>query len=332
VLLRKGYSYIRGHCGWDTVTLLYGAEVGEGEEHRVAHTLFKSPEVVGSEIGFLYPPVGKEDIYLRIIDSTTRTWLPMCGGMSQVIGLATATTSLGKYFRLNRGKDSCLIRVQTDSDVIPIELSFSGNRVSEIRTHMTNYAQFLYEKGVQRVMVNGIPAMKVGYFLIFNMEDLRKTYPNIEFGHRRPGPHMNLLGEIQQEYLNRNNSKESTLYSMIYDLCPKKDVDAKIFTRFFRGRMKAPPTQMEAQCGTGTIAVGIAMAENGELPFKGDKGTIHFEWGNHQLTRDPYGIKKSVLDIKIKGDCILQASFAHNVVEILSEGTLYLPFFKRTLF
>lgn len=78
---------------------------------------------------------------------------------------------------------------------------------------------------------------------------------------------MELLGEIQQEYLREQGIDAATLYSMIYDLHPEDGGDARLFTRFFKGKGVPQSSPMEAQCGTGTVAVGIAMAEKGELPL-----------------------------------------------------------------
>ena len=114
-------QFVKGHCGWDSVTLLYGEDIPRGEEHRIAHTLLEQPCSGGVEIGFMYPPEDEGDIRLRIIDSTTRTWLPMCGGMSQVIGLAAFTTWIGERFNIEKRHPSTLINVETDSGLVPIE-------------------------------------------------------------------------------------------------------------------------------------------------------------------------------------------------------------------
>jgi hypothetical protein len=329
---QEAYQYIKGHCGWDSVTLLYGEEIPAGEEHRIAHALLEPPCSAGVEIGFMYPPEGEENIRLRVIDSTTRTWLPMCGGMSQVIGLAAFTTSMQEKFKIKKRLPATRVDVQTDSGLVPIEVNFDGDRISRVTTHMADYARFLYQDGVRPVIVRGIPAMKVGYFLVFKMDDLKGAYPDVEFGHRRPGAHMELLGEIQQEYLREQGIDAATLYSMIYDLHPEDGGDARIFTRFFKGKGVPQSSPMEAQCGTGTVAVGIAMAEKGELPFSGARGQVVFEWGSRRLTPDPYGARKSFLDIKLEKGRLDWAGFGHNVVELLSVGTVYLPSFEHKLF
>ena len=314
------------------MTLLYGNEIPEGQEHRIAQTLFEPPCRGGVEIGYLYPPEQEEDIRLRIIDSTTKTWLPMCGGMSQVIGLAVFSTPIHEKFNIIKRMPVTRIHLRSDSGVIPVDIEFKGGTIHRITTHMPEYARFLYDNGVWPVSIRGIPAMKVGYFLVFKMDDLKKAYPGVEFGHRRPGIHLEILGDIQHEYLQTHCPGVSTLYSMIYDHCPEADGDARIFTRFFKGKGVSQSTPLEVQCGTGTIAVGIAMAEKGELPFTGDRCDLTFEWGSKSLTTDPYGMRKSVMSVKMENGRIAWAAFSHNIVELQSMGRVYLPSFTQSFY
>lgn len=329
---QEAYTYVKGHCGWDAVTLLFGDEIPAGEEHRIANTLFAPPCTGGIEIGFMYPPEHDEDIRLRIIDSTTKTWLPMCGGMSQVIGLAAFQTDIQTRFALQKTGVQRRVNVQTDSGLVPIDITFDGNRPGRIDTQMPEYSDFLYRDGVSEVTVEGIPAIKVGYFLIFKLDDLQKAYPQAEFRHRGPGSDLELLGEIQMRYLRDQDLKCSTLYSMIYDLHPEEDGQARIFTRFFRGKGVPQATLLEAQCGTGTIAVGIAMAERNELPFSGNSGEVLFEWGSQNHTTDPYGLRKSILKLELDHQKVINTSFSHNIVELQSQGKVYLPNFTHRLF
>ena len=329
---QEAYTYIKGHCGWDSVTLLYGEQVPEEQEHRVAHTLMSPPCHGGIEIGFMYPPGGDEDIRLRIIDSTTKTWLPMCGGMSQVIGLAAFQTSIQEHFQLRRGNSKACIKVLTDSGLVPLDIRFDQGRPSQILTRMPDFTSYLYRDGVEELEVLKIPAVKVGYFLIFKLDDLQKAYPQAEFRHRGPGSDLDLLGQIQSAYIADQRLEANTLYSMIYDLCPETDGDARIFTRFFKGKGIPQATSFEAQCGTGTIAVGLAMAKRKELPFSGSRGQIIYEWGSKSMTLDPYGLRKSILHMELEGNLVKEAAFSHNVVELQSEGTVYLPSFSHTLY
>ncbi len=74
------------------------------------------------------------------------------------------------------------------------------------------------------------------------------------------------------------------------------------------------------------------MAEQGELPFSGDRGKIVFEWGSQRLTYDPYGVRKSIVHLNLSGKRAIAAAFSHNVVELQSVGKVYLPSFEAKLF
>jgi hypothetical protein len=329
---QESYSFIKGHCGWDSVTLLFGEEVPKGEEHRIANTLLDPPCTSGFEIGFLYPPEKGEDIRLRIIDSTTRTWLPMCGGMSQVIGIATFQTQIHSQFKIEKKLPKTTIKIGTDSGIVPIDITFDGNQIRRVRSQMGEYIRFLYKEGVEPVDICGVPAMKVGYFLVFKLDDLNRLRPDVEFRHRGEGPGLRFLRTLQSEYLKMDGKEGSTLYSMIYDLNREEGGRANIYTRIFRGKDIPQQTLMEAQCGTGTIAVGLAMAERDEIEFQGQCARVIFEWGKSEFTVDPYGVRKSVLDLKRDGLRISWGAFSHSVVELQSSGTLHLPAFRDSLF
>ncbi len=78
--MNNSFRFVKGHCGWDTVTLVVGEEVPEGKEVETALKILDPPINGGIEVGFMYRPRAQGDIRLRIVDSMRRTWLPMCGG------------------------------------------------------------------------------------------------------------------------------------------------------------------------------------------------------------------------------------------------------------
>jgi len=190
----KGISFVKGHCGWDIVTLLVGEQIPPGKEIETALKIISPPVSGGIEVGFMYQTDEGEDIRLRIVDSTMK----------------------------------------------------------------------------------------------------------------------------QQDI-------EEGLYSILYDLNAEGPGQARAFSRFYEKTPSAISMPWEFQCGTGTVAVGIAMAEQGKLPFKGDKGKVVFEWGSQKLTPDSYGIRTSELNIVLEEKQIVSASFSHSVIEILCEGQLTVP-------
>ncbi len=123
-----------------------------------------------------------------------------------------------------------------------------------ITTHLPDYVDYLYKDGVRPVNIGKIPAMKVGYFLVFKMADLIQAHPGMEFGHRRSGPALDLLGEIQMAYMKKENITAPTLYSMIYDHHPEKGQCKDIYP-LFQGARGSPvlslggPVRHRVCCG-----------------------------------------------------------------------------------
>jgi len=327
--MQENYDFIRGHCGWDSVTLLYGEQIPKGREHEIALSLLFPPSFGGAEVGFLYKPKNCEDIRLRIIDSTTRTWLPMCGGMSQVIGKAAIETKLKDYFNIKIQEPFTTVNVQTDSGLVPIEIEVSDGVVKKVTTNMSYYAGYLYKEGVKRVNILGVDAVKVGYFLIINIDDLKKKYPKYDFRFRGLGSQWEALRDIQAKYLIQEGIDEPALYCMLYDMHPEGEGDARIFTRFYRedAKPRFDPYELniEGQCGTGTIAVGLAMVEKGDIKVKDGLANILFELGSKYISKDPYGLRTTLLKMNIQNKKIIKASFSHSVIELLATGKIYLP-------
>lgn len=328
--MQESYNFVRGHCGWDSVTLLYGEQIPKGRECEIALSILHPPLFGGAEVGFLYKPEKSEDIKLRIIDWTTRTWLPMCGGMSQVIGKAAIETELKDYFNIDVEEPVTTINVQTDSCLVPILVEVSGGEAKKTTTNMSYYVEYLYKEGVKLVKVLGVDAVKVGYFLIINMDDLKEKYTNCDFRYDGPGPEWNALREVQEVYMQQEGIDEPALYSMLYDMHPEGGGDARIFTRFYR--VNAQPqvdqyklTYHEPQCGTGTIATCLAMVENGDIRIKDGSVDVIFELGSKSISKDPYGLKKTFVKMNLKKGKVNYASFSHSVIELLATGRLYLP-------
>jgi hypothetical protein len=116
---------------------------------------------------------------------------------------------------------------------------------------------------------------------------------------------------------------------MVYDMHPEGGGDARIFTRFYREDAKPEVDpyglNIEGQCGTGTIAVGLAMVERGDVKIKDGSVNLVFEWGSKSISKDPYGLRTSLLKMNIKKGKVVSASFSHSVVELLATGKIYIP-------
>ena len=108
-------DFVKGHCGWDTVTLVRASQIARDQELEVALKILDAPVNGGLEVGFLGPGEQTDEIRLRMVESTTRTWTAMCGGMTQVIGKALVETFFRDLFKMDITQPKLFVKLMTDS-------------------------------------------------------------------------------------------------------------------------------------------------------------------------------------------------------------------------
>jgi hypothetical protein len=312
--------FVKGHCGWDTVTLIPAGTIPPSRELDAALRILAAPMQGGLEVGYLARGERPDELRLRIADSTARDWISMCGGMTQVIGKALIESTFRERFGIDVAQSKRTIRLITDSSVVPIEIESDGDRMTLTTTVMDGYAAFLYSLGVRPVTLRGVEGFDVGDFVVFDIVELEKRHPTLDFTRRDPGPHLEIVNDLLREYQRYRRATTGVL-GMLYDARPEGPGKFRVFPRFLGEGMAAASIPYEFQCGTGTVAVGIALVAQGLA----ESGEVLLEWGSAKSTPDPYGIRTSRLTLGVQGGRVTAASFSHSVVEILADGTLFLP-------
>ncbi len=66
---------------------------------------------------------------------------------------------------------------------------------------------------------------------------------------------------------------------MLYDDRPEGPGQYRAFPRFYSDDLAAARIPWEFQCGTGGIAIAMALAHEGRLPFDSGAGRAVLEWG-----------------------------------------------------
>jgi hypothetical protein len=317
-------DFVKGHCGWDTVTLIPAGHIAPEQELEAALKILDAPVNGGLEVGFMGTGERADEIRLRMVESTTRTWTAMCGGMTQVIGKALVETFFRNHFNVDVSGPTLIVKLVTDSGVIPIEIDVEDGHVRRTTTVMDDYAAFVYRRGVAPLDLNGVHTLAVDDLIIMDVRALEYRYPGVEFARRDAGPHLEIVNAILRAFQQHRDAPYGVL-GMMYDDRPEGPGQFRLFPRFFSADFSAASIPFEFQCGTGTVAVAVALAYNKRLPFDGPEGRIVFEWGSQRMTPDPYGIRTSLLDVGLSDGRVSTARFSHSVVEILAEGTLVLP-------
>lgn len=322
-----GITFVKGHCGWDTVTLLHEGCVAPELERDSALRILDAPLLGGLEVGYLGKTDRRNELRLRVMANTQRDWIPMCGGMTQVIGKALVETSLRKLVDLEPGATQLTVHLVTDSGTIPVEVGIENDRAVRITTVMDGYAAFLYSRGVEPVVLEGIEALDLSEYLVFDIETLERVHPGVEFRTRREGEGIEIVHNLLRAY-RKHRGLQTGVSAMMYERGGEGPGQFRVYPRFYSDDEAAARVPFEFQCGTGTVAVGLALAHNGLLPTARRDVHLILEWGSQRVTPDPYGIRISHLDASVAGTRVTRARFSHSVVEILAEGTLTLPGYR----
>lgn len=318
-------DFVKGHCGWDTLTLIPEGQIPAGRELEAALKILDAPVSGGLEVGFVGRGERPHEVRLRMADSTSRNWIPMCGGMTQVIGKALVETFFRERFDVDASLPERRFELITPSGVMSIRVEIEAGKAKRVKTVMDDFASYLYGLGVQPMTLRNCEILRVGNYCVFNTASLERSYPGHDFTRRDFGPHLDILNDIMKEFRTHRTQLSSSVVGMMFDARPEGPGQFRIYPRFYSDDLAAAHEPYEFQCGTGTVAVGVAIAHYGLLPFSGSSGRIVFEWGGQRTTPDPYGIRTSDLDLTVKAGRITAASFSHSVIEILMEGRLTLP-------
>jgi len=299
----KTINFIKGHMGGNEIILLYGDQVPKGEEIKLAQKLFNPPHIRGDEAGFFYKPEKGGDLKVKIAEIGEPMFIPMCGGLTQVLGYALFETDFSEHFGLKLKEPTTKIVLETDVGFIPLEIENVAGKVKRVWTYMKAYVDYCYKLGVQPVKVLGVEAMKVGNYLVVNGDDVKKVYHDVDFE------------EMNESAMQILTKMSSDFGLCLYDLHPEHCGDARAVFPW-----DIPIGHIEPSCGTGTTVIGIAMVERGEIKVKEGSVKILIECGGKPALGGP-----NIAEFRatIKNGKIIDAKFCHNLVEILAAGKIY---------
>jgi len=325
--MRRKIDFVKTHAGWDEVIFLHGAQVPEEEELKVGLSLLRRPSLRGTEVGILYEPETSGDIKVKILDITTNSYIDMCGGLTQALGKAVIETDIGERYGIEVEKPKTRFTLETEAGLFPISVDVTNNVATKITTNMRAYVEKRYRHGVRGMRVRGVDVINVGIepsrmeWLIFNVDDLKRRYPEVDFwGKDRSA--LDVLKGLYEAFIEEQNLGKSFLYGALYDTHPEGRGDARFVFRFLPS-MYAPYYQgkgYEEACGTGTIAVGIAMVENSGI--QDSEREVLFELGSGRLIHNSQQVFTE-LGMTVKKGRVVDAEFSHSLVEVVACGQVY---------
>lgn len=320
-------DFVKVHADWDELVFIFGDQLPKGWEVKVSLEILRKPSIRGIEVGILYPPSGAGDILIKMIDDTTQGFISMCGGITQAIGKTIVETSIGEYFGIKTSEGKNRVVLETSSGLIPIEIEVKNGKVQCVVTDMQSYVRDRYEQGVGIIEVDGISCVNLGVgdkskeYLALDVAELSKRYPDLNFWSREKTT-LDALEYIYAEFLHQQGLTPGCLYGIVYELEktePPKSVRA-VF-RFYPWNY-APGDDLEFGCGTGSVAIGIALQRKRQIDLSSGKEELTIHVGGAHLPEN-FRVKTRLM-LKGNKQEVTGAWFSHDRIELVASGKLYL--------
>lgn len=312
-MVSKVVKFVKGHMGGNEIILLYGDQIPMGEEMNFAQKLLNRPHIRGDQVGFIYKAEKASSLRIRIAEIGAGRFIPMCGGLTQVLGFALVETDFADYLDIKIREPVTNIVLETDTGPIPIEIESNRGKAERVCTCMKSYIRRAHKLGVQSLKVFGVDVFKVGDFVVVNADDVKKVYAHVDF-EEMDDLTLGLLSKISSElYTSVEYAPASDMG--LYDLHPEHGGDARaVFP------CNVLTGHIEPSCGTGTTVIGMAMVARGQAKVKGGVATIKIECGGKRGIGGP---NMAELRAVVNNGRVVDAEFHHNEVEILAVGRVY---------
>ncbi len=310
-------DFIRGHMGGNIIVLLDGEQLPAGGELAAAVKILGPHYLSGHEAGLLYPASCGAGLRLKIAEPTSGCFISACGGLTQVLGKALVEANLGERYAIMMEEPSTVVLLETDAGTTELMVELSAGKTNRVTTTMDAFVLECGGKGVGRIELQGIPAVQAGKFLVLNADQVKQRHPGADFC-RWDSTTRLLLSRLQQEFMARTGEAEYNL--CLYDWRPDHGGDLRVVYPHCVSQ-----DFIEPSCGTGSVAVGMAVLESGELqqrlgPAESALALKLEAGGGIELG----GPDITELFLEVSGGNLLSARFSHSLVEITAIGQVLL--------
>lgn len=304
--------------GGNLIILLRGEQIPAGLELETAVKLMSPNYLYGHEAGILYQTGWPGRIAVKIADPTVPCFINACGGFTQVLGAALIETGLGKLFGIDGTSNPVKVILETECGLTPLIIETDAGKARRIKTDISSFVGDCYKRGVRPLRLGDLDVMQSGKFLIINADKFRKVYPDSDFS-RWNSTTREAVTALQDDFMAVTGEKEPNV--AVYDWKPEHEGDLRvIFPHYVRDNF------FEPSCGTGSIAIAVAIFAAKELSCRGGDNSetviLHLESGGGIEIGGP---DLTVVEMQIEGDRVKAVSFSHSRVEITSTGEARLP-------
>ena len=302
--------FIKGHMGGDEVVLLYADQIPEGERIAIGSAVLDKPSIGGHNSGLLYHS-DIADIKVDALDATCLEPVCLCGGVTQVLGKAIIETDLASHLGLAIEEPETIVVLETAVGLAALRILHQGGKVKRVVTEMTAFVKECYATGVEHLKAAAIDAFRVGPFLVMNADAAKQAHPDVTF-EAMEEKEFRIFQNAQRDF--HHYIEQETSSFSLYDLHSDSHSGRLVFPHGLDRRYYEP------SCGAGTVAVGIAMVENGEIDRDGDI-SLTFEMGGDVFSFG--GPDTMELRLVVQDKQVRQAYISHSFVEILATGEVW---------
>ncbi len=268
------------------------------------------------QAGFLYPSDKKNSLKVRIVGFSTRGFISACGGLTQVLGVAIQEGFLD-FLEIPFVQEERKILLETEGGDVTIELLEKKNGNSNIITDMSSFVNECYKLGMESISLEGVNVLRIGKFLVVNADELRKRMLPGNFDFFDDDAYVTLKS-LQSVF--QKKCKTNYCDFALYDLSTSKK--GWIRAVFPHGIERG---HVEPACGTGSVAVGLAVLLSKEYLKGSDlpEGRIELfleTGGGAGLVGDEF----TRLVLEVNQQRIGKAFFSHSKVEIIATGSVFI--------
>ncbi len=306
-------DFVRGHMGGNLIILLRGEQIPKGVELETAVKLMGPNYLHAHEAGILYPGSRPGEIEVKIVEPSVPCFISACGGFTQVLGAALVETELGSYFGVDTNRNPVEAMLLTGCGPTELKIDTEGQKALRIKTDMDCFVRECYDSGVGTYSYGKLQYMRAGKFLVINADHFEEAYPGLDFV-RWDQKTRDILQTIQHDFMERTGEIEPNV--AVYDWHPERKGDLRVvFPHYVQDDF------FEPSCGTGSVALGIAVLAAGELdhltPSADGSYTLNIESGGGIELGGP---DITALEIKVDSGSVKSAVFSHSLVEITAVG------------
>ncbi|MBS3788368.1 hypothetical protein KGY79_09270 [Candidatus Bipolaricaulota bacterium] len=309
--LKKGSPFLKGHMGGNEIVLVPRRDFPEKSRLELGLKVLQPPHIGGDQLGLLYEGSGDSDLGVEIVDIHSRDYLPMCGGLTQVLGRAHRELDLPELFNLDLSEPTDMLELKTEIGIFPIKNSQDKGTT----TVMDSFVEFAYERGVEAGSVDGVSSFRIGDFFVTFVEEIRKKYPDASFSPLDRATKEILIGlqkKFRKEFATPGENRD---FAVMGERGNESSDGRVIFPH------NLSEESLEPTCGTGTVAVAVSLVERGSIDGAGEL-ELDFESGGSAESIG--GPEVTNVTMEVESGKVKRAKFSHSQVEILAFGELYL--------